>query len=108
MTLTYEIWSNELSNNRIPTYVLACGSTSFTSDAAFTSVYANRDMLFYTMRVMGKEIVPFDIDFVVITSEALNTLGVNTKGVTALICVLPALTAIVIGTVVLVKRRKHM
>ncbi|MBQ2686609.1 MAG: hypothetical protein IJF55_02615, partial [Clostridia bacterium] len=108
MTLTYEIWSNELSNNRIPTYVLACGSTSFVSDDAFTAVYGNKDMLYYTMRVMGKEIVPFDIDFVVIKSEALNTLGVNTKGVTALICLLPALTVIAIGAVVLVKRRKHM
>ena len=65
-------------------------------------------MLYYTMRIMGKEIVPFDIDFVVIKSEALDTLGVNTKGVTALICVLPALSVIVVGTVVLVKRRKHM
>lgn len=108
MTLTYELWSNELTNNRIPTYVLSCGSTSFVSNDAFTAVYGNRDMLYYTMRVMGKEIVPFDIDFVVIKSEALNTLGVNTKGVTALICVLPALTVIAIGTVVLVKRRKHM
>ena len=108
MTLSYEMWSNELSNNRIPTYVLSCGSTSFVSEAAFTSVYGNRDMLYYTIRIMGKEIVPFDIDFVVIKSEALDTLGVNTKGVTALICVLPALSVIVVGTVVLVKRRKHM
>ena len=108
MTLTYEVWSNELSNNQIPTYVLSCGSTSFVSDAAFTSVYANRDMLYYTMRVMGKEIVPFDIDFVVVTSEAVDAIGDNAKSVTAFICIFPALSVIAIGTVVLVKRRKHM
>ena len=46
MALTYELWSNELTYNRIPTYVLSCGSTSFVSNDAFTAVYGNRDMLY--------------------------------------------------------------
>ena len=108
MTLTYETWSNEKSNNRIPTYVLAAGTTSFTSEEYLSSaVYGNRDVMFYTMRLMGKEIVPFEIDFVKLESEAISTDGVNVTAVTVALTVVPAILVLTVGVIVLVKRRKH-
>lgn len=108
MTLTYERWSNELTNNKIPTYVLACGTTEFANkDIIESATYGNRDTLYYAMRLMGKEILPFEIDFIVLRSEALDTSKVNTTAVLVAMSVIPAALAVTAGIIVLIKRRKH-
>lgn len=94
--------SREVSN-----YALICGSLPF-ADAGYVSsaAYSNADVLFYTMRTMARETVPFEIDYKVIQGQALDgvTTG-ETVGWTVFLCGLIPVTMLVLGTVVFVKRR---
>ena len=107
MVLTYDTWLNS-ENDSVATYTTICGTTDFADKEYLTDVsYGNRDVLFLAMRLMGKEVVPFEIDFKVVQSEGLEM--DETEVIVWEICLIGIIpvTALVLGTVVFIKRR-HM
>ncbi|MBQ8287518.1 MAG: hypothetical protein IJX76_01955 [Clostridia bacterium] len=104
--LTYESLMNE-ENDEVVTYVFTCGGTGFASNELLGSnTYANRDVLYYTMRLMSRDTVPFEIDFKVMDSEGLDDIT-ETEALswTIILCSLIPAGSLVIGTVVFIKRR---
>ena len=107
MVLTYDTWLNS-ENDSVATYTTICGTTDFADKEYLTDVsYGNRDVLFLAMRLMGKEVVPFEIDFKVVQSEGLEM--DETEVIVWEICLIGIIpvAALVLGTVVFIKRR-HM
>ena len=105
-SLTYEGTRNA-NNEDESTYVFACGGTGFASgDLLDSSSYSNRDVLYYTMRLMSRDTVPFEIDFKVMDSESLNDITDEQATTwTIVLCSLIPLAALIMGTVVFVQRR---
>ena len=105
MTLTCE--NRVIDNIDYSSYVLAVGSTEFASNEYLgQGAYSNRDILFSAMNLLGREKVPFDIDFEYFDNTELDiTAKEATSWAMALIITLPAI-AVLCCTVVLV-RRKH-
>lgn len=104
--LTYESMYNS-DNEELTTYVFSCGGTGFASEEFLNSTsYANRDVLFYTMRLMGRETVPFDIDFKVLEDEGLADItDSQATAWTIVLCSLIPVGMLAVGTVVFIKRR---
>ncbi|MBR6558198.1 MAG: Gldg family protein [Clostridia bacterium] len=103
--MTLSRYTRVKDNIEYYSYVLACGSPYYTSFLESTS-YANEDILYSAIRAMGKEKVPADIDFKLISSEALDiTEAEQTQWTWILILALPTVAA-VCGIVIFV-RRKH-
>ena len=94
-------------SNQIEGYMLFCGTSDFAADKYVNSAsYCNADILYYTMRLMGRENVPFSIDFKVIKGQALENISKGeATGLTVLLCTLVPAVMVVLGTVVFVKRR---
>ena len=105
-TLTYESFNTDHSDT-VATYVFACGGTGFASNELISNnAYANRDVLYYTMRLMSRDTVPFDIDFKVMDKEGLDTItDSEALSWTIVICSLVPLGSLALGTVVFIKRR---
>lgn len=104
--LSYEVIFNE-NNDELATYVFACGGTGFASGEMLQdSSYSNRDVLYYTMRLMSRDTVPFEIDFKVMDNEGLDDIT-DTDATTWTIVLSSLLPAIMLitGAVVFVKRR---
>ena len=105
MTLTHESWMNS-NNGSDDTYTLICGSTGFAkSEYLNDPVYGNRDVLTLAMRLMGKEIIPFEIDFKVIQSEAVDIEDSEARAWTVVFCTVIPVAALAMGTVVYFRRR---
>ncbi|MGM9681591.1 MAG: hypothetical protein ACI3XR_08815 [Eubacteriales bacterium] len=98
-------YSND--NREVSNYALFCSGTGFAdSDLIESSAYCNSDVLFYAMRLMAKETVPFEIDFKVIEGQALESVDQpDVIAWTVCLCGLVPVTMLVLGTVVFVKRR---
>ncbi len=107
MSLTYDSWLNN-DNDTVATYTTVCGTTDFV-DAKYLddATYANKDVLFLAMRLMGKEDVPFDIDFKVVQSEGLEMDDIQVLiWEICTVAVIPVVM-LVLGAVMFFKRR-HM
>ncbi len=103
--LTYEVIVNE-DNDQLPTYVFTCGGTGFASKEMLTDTsYSNRDVLFYSMRLMSRDNVPFEIDFKVMENEGLTVSDTEAITWTVILCSLIPAIMLVSGTVVFIKRR---
>ncbi len=103
--LTYESLYND-SNDLVATYVFTCGGTGFASnDLLGNTAYANRDVLYYTMRLMSRDTVPFEIDFKVMQGEELDIEELDATTWTVILCSLLPLASLIAGTVVFIKRR---
>lgn len=104
--LTYEML-RDTENNEQQTYVFTCGTTAFASDAMLNdNAYGNRDVLYYAMRLMGRETVLFNIDYKVVQSEGLDSItDGQATGWTIVLSGMIPLAALITGTVVFVKRR---
>lgn len=98
---------DDFENNRTRnSFILASSSTAFASSAAVDSRYGNRTVLSYACNIMGSLAVPVSLeckyyastDIVGITAKAANQY-------TAVLALLPALTALVVGVVVMVRRK---
>lgn len=106
MSLSY---TSRLTNDsrEVSNYAMICGSLAFADEDYVSSAsYSNADVLFYTMRIMAKETVPFEIDYKKIEGQALEgvTSG-DTVGWTVFLCGLIPVSVLIWGTVVFVKRR---
>ncbi|MGM9647779.1 MAG: hypothetical protein ACI3YH_06595 [Eubacteriales bacterium] len=104
--LTYETLMND-DNDQVATYVFTCGGTGFASNELLDSTaYANRDVLYYTMRLMSRDTVPFEIDFKVMAGEGLDDID-DTAALTwtIVLCSLIPAGSLIMGTIVFIKRR---
>ncbi len=111
MTISVEdrtIQESNYSTISEASYVLACGSTEFVSQAFLESnAYGNTDLMLSACRSIGQEPVPVGLGFKPFADFTIDT--VTTKEATqytVVLTVVPVVAAIVAGIVVLV-RRKH-
>lgn len=90
------------------TYVLACGSSDFISDAYLQGGYANKDILYSALRAMvvdNVDISADNINFREYKGEALDiTTGEANGNMILIAAVLPVLI-LAVGTVVFIRRR---
>lgn len=116
MTITRE--QNVKDNEDYYAYVLAAGTTNFANTEYITSnTYANENILYYALRVMGRKKVPANIDFKVFKTETFGksvspytdqiegmTWGEKLNA-TLLICTIIPLVTFLCGTVVIIRRK---
>lgn len=97
----------DFENNRIyRSFILASSSTAFASSAAVDSRYGNRAVLAYACTKMGSLSVPISIDCKYYASTNIVAMTAKAaKQYTAVLALLPALTALVAGVVVMVRRK---
>lgn len=88
-------------------YVIACGSTDFISaDMLQSVVYGNSDLLVSTLRTVGRETIVVDLahkPFDKTEIESLTTAQADQY--TIILTVVPALVVVVLGVVVVVRRK---
>ncbi len=114
MTLTAEsrtiMETNYLSTTE-PSYVAVFGSTEFASDTILESAaYGNADVLASTLRAMGREVMPADLEF-----KAFKVLDVDTsvytpdegKNLATTVCMIliPVAACAIVGVYVNIKRK---
>lgn len=114
MTLSIEsrtvMETNYLSTQE-PSYVAVFGSTEFASDTVLDSAaYGNADVLTATLRHMGREVMPADLEFKAFKIYEVDTdaYTVNIRSAiatTALMTLLPILVCTLAGVVINVKRK---
>ncbi len=114
MTLSIEsrtvMETNYLSTQE-PSYVAVFGSTAFASDTVLDSAaYGNADVLTATLRHMGREVMPADLEFKAFKIFDVDTdvqpvnLGTEVLN-TALMTLLPIALCTIVGVVIGVKRK---
>ena len=114
MTLSIEsrtvMETNYLSTQE-PSYVAVFGSTEFASDTILDSAaYGNADVLTATLRHMGREVMPADLEFKAFKIYEVDTdaYTVNIRSAiatTALMTLLPILVCTLAGVVTNVRRK---
>ncbi len=105
MAVTYERWYNE-NSNEVPTYVLACASTDYVSEKAMSNEYGNSEVIGYLLKSMYKDSFAFDIEMKEIETEEVETPASALLTLwNVFIYIIPPVAALVIGTVVFIKRR---
>ncbi len=114
MTLTLEsrtrMETNYLST-REPSYLAVFGSTDFASDTILTSAsYGNADVLSATLRTMGHEVEPADLEFKAFKKYNVDTAVYEPDAgdmitTTVVLSLLPVAVCIIVGIVVNVKRK---
>ncbi len=104
--LTYQVAVTDESDE-LNTYVFSCGGTGFADTETLRSAsYSNRDVLYYTMRLMSRDTVPFELDFKVMESEGLDDITeTDALAWTIVLCSLIPAAILITGTVVFIKRR---
>ena len=105
MTITREL--NYKNSDTYYGYVMAAGTKNFTAEDYINSnTYGNEDIIYYALRMMGREKVPADIDFKVFATTEIENMTSSQAIRTAvmLITVLPVFFAIV-GVVVTTRRK---
>ncbi len=102
--------TNYLSTND-PSYVAVFGSTDFASDTILNSAsYGNADALSATLRTMGHEVEPANLEFKAFKKYDVDTNAYkpdtgNMIATTVIMTLLPILICIIAGVVVSVKRK---
>ena len=106
MTITRE---EQIRNNEVYySYVMVTGSTAFADDSYLHSnAYANSEILYAAMRVMGKETVPTNIDHKYFENEALDITTEVANNWTLAVTVIAPIIVFTIGIVIQI-RRKHL
>ena len=120
MTISLESRSVKETNylsTQEPSYVAVFGSTEFASDTILDSAaYGNADVLTATLRHMGREVMPADLEFKAFKVTTVNTNAYATAtgkqvgdlgatGTTVLMTLVPIVACIVVGVCVNVKRK---
>ena len=108
MTLTHGQWMYK-TNETVPMYLLACGSTAYASnDAIENAAYSNRDVLYSAVYLFSKNVLPYDIDVIkLVDTSALSISDAMTVTWTVILCAVMPLSVIGAGIFVLIRRRKH-
>ena len=106
MTITRDM--NTRDNDTYFAYVVAAGTRYFTSpDYLESNTYANENILYYALRVMGREKVPANIDFKEFATTEIEdmTSAEAVRTTVLLVTVIPLLAAIC--GIVITTRRKY-
>lgn len=109
-TITQEdrnIQESNYSTINNSSYVLACSSTKFASEAFLQSaVYGNSDLLMSMLRTVGKEVVPVGLTFKPFASQDIESITTRQANqYTVVLTVIPAVLLFGAGVFVIVKRR---
>ncbi|MBQ7173776.1 MAG: Gldg family protein [Clostridia bacterium] len=108
-----------MTNVNEASYVCAIASTAFAkNDALSTNAYGNTDILLQILRGIGQEILPVGLNFKTLPVEEFGTdsetgasygqiLLFGPNGQTAILTLVPGLTCLILGCVLLAKRKKH-
>lgn len=112
MTVSVENRTTQESNYSTvseSSYVLACGSTEFASSKMLQSnSYGNGDLLLTALRYMGREPVPVGLTFKPFADSTIDTVTTSeATQYTVVLAVVPALAALVVGVVVIVRRKNR-
>ena len=88
-------------------YVFACGSGDFGASSILQKQsYGNTQFLEYALRIIGQEPVPVGLGINVFYDDTIDTVTTaEATRITVILAVIPALAAIVCGTVVIVRRK---
>lgn len=88
-------------------YVLACGSIEYASEALLLSnTYGNSEVLLSALLEMGKEAVPTSLDVKPFSDTTIDTLTVKrANAYTVSLTVIPAALVFVTGIVVIIRRK---
>lgn len=106
LTVTREM--HVRNNNNYYSYVMVCGSMDFASDDyLYKNAFANSDILYSTMRAMGKKTVPFNLDYKWFEDNSLDITANQANAWTVVITVVIPLIVLAVGAVVSI-RRKHL
>lgn len=99
--------ANYVDSTSEHSYVVACGSTDFTSDSLlYSSSYGNGDLLLSVCRFIGREPVPVGIGLKPFADTTIdNITAAAAIRFTVILTVIPAVAAIAAGAVVLVRRK---
>lgn len=94
------------NNERYYNYVLACGTSEFTSETYLNgNTYGNSDIIYAAMRAFGKEVVPVDLDFKVFDDTSLDITLVEANSWTVVLSVILPSVFLISGIIVFVRRR---
>jgi len=98
---------NDFENNRTRrSFILASASTAFAGAGAVDSRYGNRTVLAYACNTMGSLSVPVSLDCKYYASTDIVNMTVKAaRQYTIVLALLPALTALTVGVVVMVRRK---
>ena len=100
--------TNYLSTQE-PSYVAVFGSTEFASDTILDSAsYGNADVLTATLRHMGREVMPADLEFKAFKVYTVDTsvyTPKNTVLTTVVMILIPTVTAVIAGVALNVSRK---
>ena len=88
-------------------YVIACGSTDFASEELlYSSSYGNGDLMLSACRAIGREPVPVGLSLKPFADTTIdNITAAEATQYTVVLTTVPALTAIIVGAVVLIRRK---
>lgn len=105
MTITREI--KTVNNDTFTSYVMAAGSVNFTASEYLQSdTYANKDIIYYALRMMGREKVPCDIEFKVYANTDIENMTTQQSNVwTVLLISVVPFVMLVTGAVVSIRRK---
>lgn len=88
-------------------YALICGTTDFASEKYIESAaYCNSDILYYTMRIMGKGTSSLSVDMKKIEGQSLSVSSNAATAWTVALCTAVPVVSLALGTVVFIKRRR--
>lgn len=90
-------------------YVIACGSPEFANTTVINNnAYGNNSFLEYALRAIGQEPVPVGLEFKVFGDYTMDTVTTaEATQYTVVLTVVPAVLAIVVGTVVIIRRKNR-
>lgn len=112
MTLSVERRTTQESNYTTideSSFVVACGSVEFLSEALIQSqAYGNSDLLLSVGRAVGQEPVPVGLTMTPFADTTIDTItSAEAKQYIVTLTVIPALTALIAGTVIIIRRRNR-
>ncbi len=90
-------------------FVVACGSVEFLGEALIQSqAYGNSDLLLSTGRAIGQEPVPVGLSMTPFADTTIDTItSAEATQYIVTLTVIPALAALVTGTVIIIRRRNR-
>jgi len=106
LTLTREQTIKD--NQHYYSYVMVCGTMDFASDSyLYKNSFSNGDILYSAMKAMGKETVPFSLDYKWFEDNSLDITAKQANAWTVVISIIVPAAVLIVGAVVAI-RRKHL
>ncbi|MBQ3900459.1 MAG: hypothetical protein II736_01925, partial [Clostridia bacterium] len=105
--LTMSLENRIIDNNNYYSYVMAVGSPSFASNSFLNSMaYGNRDIIYCTMKFVGRDGILADIDMKPFDDYTLTMTTKQANTMTAEMALILPVIAAAAGVIILVRRRR--